>query len=52
VIYPIRIMSLDDYDPVYHLWSTAEGMSLGEEDGREGIAFGSTSDSTGWKITG
>jgi N-acetylglutamate synthase len=32
-------MSLDDYDSVYRLWSTAEGMSLGEEDNREGITF-------------
>jgi ribosomal protein S18 acetylase RimI-like enzyme len=37
--YPIRIMSLDDYDRVYRLWSAADGMSLGEEDNREGIAL-------------
>lgn len=32
-------MLLDDYDSVYRLWSMAEGMSLGEEDSREGIAL-------------
>ena len=32
-------MSLDDYDSVYRLWSTAEGMSLGDDDNREGIAL-------------
>jgi ribosomal protein S18 acetylase RimI-like enzyme len=37
--YPIRIMSLDDYDSAYRLWSTAEGMSLGEDDNRDGIAL-------------
>jgi ribosomal protein S18 acetylase RimI-like enzyme len=38
VSYQIRIMSMDDYDSVYRLWSTAEGLSLGEDDRREGIA--------------
>ena len=36
--YPIRIMSLDDYDSVYRLWLEAEGMSLGEDDNRDGLA--------------
>jgi ribosomal protein S18 acetylase RimI-like enzyme len=36
--YPIRSMSLDDYERVYHLWSTSEGMSLDEDDSRDGIA--------------
>jgi ribosomal protein S18 acetylase RimI-like enzyme len=37
--YPIRILSLDDYDAVYRLWSVTEGMSLGEDDSRDGIAL-------------
>jgi ribosomal protein S18 acetylase RimI-like enzyme len=37
--YPIRIMSQDDYDSAYRLWSTAKGMSLGEDDNRDGIAL-------------
>lgn len=37
--YPIRTMLLDDYDTVYRLWSAAEGISLGEEDSREGIGL-------------
>ncbi len=37
--YPIRIMSLDDYDNVYRLWRTADGISLGEDDNRDGIAL-------------
>jgi N-acetylglutamate synthase len=32
-------MLLDDYESVFRLWSIAEGMSLGEEDSREGIAL-------------
>jgi ribosomal protein S18 acetylase RimI-like enzyme len=36
--YPIRSMSLDDYESVYHLWSTSEGVSLDEDDSRDGIA--------------
>jgi len=35
----IRIMSQDDYDSVYRLWETAEGMSLGEDDSRDGLAL-------------
>jgi|ERR1022692_99413 ribosomal protein S18 acetylase RimI-like enzyme len=37
--YSIRIMSLDDYDSAHRLWSKAEGMSLGEDDSRDGIAL-------------
>jgi ribosomal protein S18 acetylase RimI-like enzyme len=37
--YSIRIMTIDDYENVYRLWATAEGMSLGEEDNRDGIAL-------------
>ena len=37
--YPIRSMSLDDYESVYRLWSTAEGMSLDEDDSRDRIAL-------------
>src|SRR5690349_5000206 len=37
--YSIRSMSLEDYDSVYRLWSTAEGMSLDEDDSRDGIAL-------------
>jgi ribosomal protein S18 acetylase RimI-like enzyme len=39
VSYSIRIMSLDDYDSVYRLWSTAEGMSLGEDDSRDRVGL-------------
>jgi ribosomal protein S18 acetylase RimI-like enzyme len=39
VSYQIRIMSMDDYDGAHRLWSAAEGMSLGEEDSRDGIAL-------------
>lgn len=35
----IRIMTLDDYEPAYQVWSSAEGICLGEEDGRDGIAL-------------
>ena len=35
--YPIRSMSLNDYESVYRLWSTSEGMSLDEDDSRDGI---------------
>lgn len=35
----VRPLSLDDYDAVYRLWADTEGLSLGEEDTREGIAF-------------
>jgi ribosomal protein S18 acetylase RimI-like enzyme len=37
--YSISIMSLSDYDHVYRLWHKAKGMSLGEEDNRDGIAL-------------
>jgi N-acetylglutamate synthase len=37
--YSIRIMSLNDYDSVYRLWGMAEGISLGEEDSRDGVAL-------------
>ena len=37
--HPIRLMSLEDYDSVYRLWETAEGIILGEDDCREGIAL-------------
>jgi len=37
--YPIRNMWLDDYESVYRLWSTSEGMSLDEDDNRDGIAL-------------
>jgi len=37
--YPIRIMSLYDYDGVYRLWNTADGICLGEDDSRDGIAL-------------
>jgi ribosomal protein S18 acetylase RimI-like enzyme len=37
--YPIRLMSLQDYDSVYRLWETAEGICLGEDDSQEGIAL-------------
>ena len=32
-------MWLDDYESVYRLWSTSEGMSLDEDDNRDGIAL-------------
>jgi len=35
----IREMTVADYDEVYRLWSETEGMSLGEEDARDRIAF-------------
>lgn len=35
----LRPMTIDDYEGVYQLWSTAEGLSLIEEDNREGIAI-------------
>jgi ribosomal protein S18 acetylase RimI-like enzyme len=37
--YPIRLMSLHDYDSVHRLWETAEGIILGEDDSPEGIAL-------------
>ncbi|MEY2427293.1 MAG: N-acetylglutamate synthase [Verrucomicrobiota bacterium] len=37
--YPIRNMSLDDYESVHRLWNASEGMSLGEDDTRDGIAL-------------
>jgi len=35
----IRLMTVDDYEDVYALWSTSDGMNLGEEDSRAGIAL-------------
>ncbi len=32
-------MTLDDYETVHRLWNVAEGMSLGDDDTREGIAL-------------
>jgi ribosomal protein S18 acetylase RimI-like enzyme len=32
-------MSLDDYPQVYSLWTEAHGVSLGEDDSRDGIAL-------------
>jgi hypothetical protein len=32
--YPIRIMTIDDYDDVYRLWSSADGICVGEDDSR------------------
>ena len=37
--HPVRLMAMEDYDSVYRLWSAAEGMSLGEDDSRDGIAL-------------
>jgi len=37
--YQIRLMTIDDYDQVYALWSITEGMALrGNDDSEEGIA--------------
>ena len=37
--YQIRLMTMDDYDQVYALWSITEGMALrGYDDSAEGIA--------------
>jgi N-acetylglutamate synthase len=35
----IRKMTIDDYDKAYELWSTSEGMSLSDDDGREEISL-------------
>lgn len=35
----IRAMGLDDYDEVFRLWLAAEGLSLGDDDSRQGIAI-------------
>jgi len=35
----IRPMTIDDYDAVYRLWSVTEGLSLIDDDNREGIAL-------------
>jgi ribosomal protein S18 acetylase RimI-like enzyme len=35
----IRLMTPADYPEAYHLWTQTEGMSLGEDDNPEGIAF-------------
>lgn len=32
-------MRMDDYDAVFHLWSSVDGLCLGEDDGRERIAL-------------
>ncbi len=37
--FQIRSMTLADYPEVYGLWTQTEGMSLVEEDNREGIAL-------------
>jgi putative acetyltransferase len=34
----IRTMTIDDYDRVLRLWSSSEGVAVGEDDSREKIA--------------
>ena len=39
--YQIRLMTIDDYDQVYALWSITEGMALrGYDDSAEGSRLG------------
>jgi len=35
----IRVMTLDDYEEVIRLWSATEGLSLGDDDSREGMVI-------------
>jgi ribosomal protein S18 acetylase RimI-like enzyme len=38
-MYPIREMTIDDYEMAIELWRKTEGMALSEADSRESIAY-------------